>query len=945
MLAIIGFKNRSNATMKKLLLLFGIYILYISTATAQTAVVKGVITDTTSKQNLLNTSVVLLNAKDSMMVSFTRSNAKGFFEIKNLKAGKYLLLSSYPSYADYVDAINLTDTSIVDLGRIAMILKANILKEVIVKQQIGAIKLKGDTTEYTADSFKVQANATVEDLLKKLPGIQIDKNGNITAQGEKVQKVLVDGEEFFGDDPTLVTQNLRADMIEKVQVFDKKSDQADFTGIDDGEKNKTINLKLKDNKKNGYFGKINAGGGTDGYHDNQAMVNIFKNKQKFAVYGIVSNTGKTGLNWQDRDNYGESFLSNADYDENNGYFSINSSSDFLDSWDGQFRGQGFPLVQTGGIHYNNKWNDDRQNINGNYKILQLHMNGGSATNSQYILPDTLYYNNYKEDFAKQILRNRLNGSYEFKIDSSSSLKITADGGIDHSISKTVSTSQALDINLLPVNSSDRTLSSEGDTRTVNSNLLWRKKFKKKGRTISFNLRQSFSNNDATGYLYSENQFYSKGVIAQKQITDQYKTTKTVNQGYDTKITYSEPLSASSSLVLNYGIVVNNSNSTRNSFNKDGGGKYSELDSIYSNDYRFNILTHKGGFAYTLVKKKLRFSAGNNVGITSFNQTENFTKSEVKRNFINWYPSTSLSYKFSSQKRLSFNYYGNTQQPSINDLQPVASNDDPLNIYIGNPNLKPAFENEFSFNFSDYKVLTDRNLWTSFSYNFTGNAISSRDNIDTSGKRIYQSINVTGNRSYNGYIDYGFKLKKLDLRLGFNGNFNAQRNVSIVNDVNNITNSVSYTAGMYLSKDVDKKYSISISPNATYTSSTSSVQKSIQTNYWTFSLSPNVDVYLPLKFQIHSDADINFRQKTSVFDNNTNVILWNAWVGKKFMKKDALLLKATVNDLLNQNLGFSRTVSNNYITQNTYATIQRYFMLSVVWNFTKAGTASPGGDDE
>jgi hypothetical protein len=170
-------------------------------------------------------------------------------------------------------------------------------------------------------------------------------------------------------------------------------------------------------------------------------------------------------------------------------------------------------------------------------------------------------------------------------------------------------------------------------------------------------------------------------------------------------------------------------------------------------------------------------------------------------------------------------------------------------------------------------------------------------------------------------------------------------VSIVNDVNNITNSVSYTAGMYLSKDVDKKYSISISPNATYTSSTSSVQKSIQTNYWTFSLSPNVDVYLPLKFQIHSDADINFRQKTSVFDNNTNVILWNAWVGKKFIKKDALLLKATVNDLLNQNLGFSRTVSNNYITQNTYATIQRYFMLSVVWNFTKAGTASPGGDDE
>jgi len=361
-----------------------------------------------------------------------------------------------------------------------MTLKANLLKEVIVKQQISAIKVKGDTTEFAADSFKVQPNATVEDLLKQLPGIQVDKNGQITAQGEKVQKILVDGEEFFGDDPTLVTQNLRADMVDKVQVYDKKSDQATFTGIDDGEKQKTINLKLKDDKKNGYFGKINLGGGTNGYFDNQAMLNMFKKKEKFAAYGIVSNTGKTGLNWQDRNSYGESFASSFDYDENSGFMFIgNDNNDELDSWSGNYEGQGYPLVQTGGLHYNNKWDDDKQSINGNYKILQLHVDGSSATNSQYILPDTLYYNNENQSFANSILRNRINGTYEFQFDSTSSLKLYADGGDDHKITNSIYNSEALASDSSLVNQGNRKISTTGDNRTANSNLLWRKKLKKK----------------------------------------------------------------------------------------------------------------------------------------------------------------------------------------------------------------------------------------------------------------------------------------------------------------------------------------------------------------------------------------------------------------------------------------------------------------------------------
>ncbi|MBG9377621.1 TonB-dependent receptor [Panacibacter sp. DH6] len=929
--------------MKRNLLLLFTVVFFSTVSYAQTSSVKGIIRDTSSRENLANTTVALLRGKDSILVKFTRTNTNGAFELKGIDTGKYVLLITYPKYADYVENLTIKDSAAaMDLGTIPVILKANLLQEVIVRQTISAIRVKGDTTEYNADSFRVQPNASVEDLLKKLPGIQVDRNGQITAQGEKVQKVLVDGEEFFGDDPTLVTQNLRADMIDKVQVFDKKSDQANFTGIDDGERQKTLNLKLKDNKKNGYFGKINAGAGTDGYHDNQAMINSFKNKQKIALYGIVSNTGTSGLNWQDQSNFGDNPLGNADYDETGGYFFIEGGGDDLDSWDGRYNGQGYPLVQTGGVHYNNKWNDDKNNLNLNYKIMQLHVTGNSATEAQSILPDsTSFYNNSTQNFANEILRNRGNGSYEYTFDTTSSIRITADGGIDHKTTRSTDYSEALGNDKSPINNSQRNTSTIGDNRTVNSNILWKKKLKKKGRTVSFNLREKFSNNTSDGYLYADNRFFNNGAET-NEITDQYKAYNSKNISFDSKITYSEPLSKVSSIVVNYGVVINNSNSERSSYNKSNEGKYTIVDSIFSNDYAFNVFTHRAGANYSLFRKKLKFNAGTNVGITSFDQKDMISKTTVRRSFVNWFPQANFSYNFSQQRRVFLRYNGSTEQPSIQQIQPVATNDDPLNIAIGNPDLKPAFRSNINLGFFDFKVLTERNIWTNVGYTFTQNAIGSRDFVDPStGKRVYQSVNVDGNRSIYAYMDYGIKLKKLETRIGLNANVNGSRYVSIVNDSLNTTNSGSYTLGLNINKDKEKKYSFYVSPSATYTTSKSSIQTGLPTKYWTFNINTSFDVFLPLKFQIHSDCDFNFRQKTEVFSTNNNVILWNAWVGKKFMKKENLLVKVTGHDLLNQNIGFDRTVNSNYISQRTYSTIQRFFLLSLVWNFTKAGTTAPG----
>jgi len=415
------------------LLAFSCLLFCISiSATAQSSRISGSIADTSEKKLLGNGSVLLVRPTDSILVGHARTNASGGFQL-TVPPGRYIILVTYPSYADYVDTLNLKDTGAVVLPAIGMVLKSKLLETVVVSGSKGAVRIKGDTTEFNADSFKTQAGASVEDLLKKLPGIQVDKNGKITAQGEAVKKVLVDGEEFFGDDPTLVTQNLRADMVDKVQVYDKKSDQATFTGIDDGQRDKTINLKLKNDKKLGYFGRVTGGVGTDGYYDEQLMVNYFKKKEKVSAYGILSNTGKTGLNWNERDSYGQSIFGNADVDQNTGSVSLDLPGihDELDTWSGQYEGQGFPSVKTGGLHFNNKWADDNISLNGNYKFLQLNVAGNSSTNTETILPDSVFYNNQRQTFKNQITRHTLDGTYEVKFDSTSSLKIQATGGTDH----------------------------------------------------------------------------------------------------------------------------------------------------------------------------------------------------------------------------------------------------------------------------------------------------------------------------------------------------------------------------------------------------------------------------------------------------------------------------------------------------------------------------------
>ena len=924
--------------MPKLAAFLSCVLLLSLPAVAQYSHISGSVADTMEKRSMANASILLLRPTDSVLIAHTRSDASGAFRIKKIPTGHYLLLVTYPSYADYVDEIDAKDTNGLVLPPVPMVLKSTLLQTVVVNGN-KAVRIKGDTTEFNADSFRTEAGASVEDLLKKLPGIQVDRNGKITAQGETIKKVLVDGEEFFGDDPTLVTQNLRADMVDKVQVYDKKSDQATFTGIDDGQREKTINLKLKNGKKNGYFGRLTAGAGTDGYYDEELMANYFKNKEKLAAYGIISNTGKTGLNWNERDNYGQSILGTADVDETTGFISVQGTNDDLDTWSGRFEGQGFPSVKTGGGHFNNKWDDDMQSLNGNYKYMDLAVKGSSTTNTENILPDTFYFNNQHQTFNNRIIRHTLDGIYELKFDTTSSLKIMADGGTDHKTTFNQFSSDYLAADSGLVNTSNRNTSTTGDKRVVNSNVLWRKRLGRPGRTVSLNLRENYTDDASSGYLYSDTRFYQGGGISSDSLIDQYKDFRTTTTLIDTKATYTEPLSKVSFLVGNYGIMVNNNHSDRNSFNKSNG-KYTALDSIYSNNYQYNVFMQRGGLAYTYVKKKFRFSAGTDVGFASFRQHDLVVDTSQTRKFVNWYPTASATISFSSMSRLNISYQGITTQPSVTQIQPILTNEDPLNVFIGNPALKPQFENSIRLFYNSWKVLTQSGIWANLFTTFTPNYISTSSTLDATGKRTNQYVNVNGTYSYNGATSYSWTWKKLNIHPWFGVTANGSNSVNIVNGVPNTTSSGTYGFGPGFWTSKEKKFDFNMDVTFAYTTSKSTINPGVITHYWTYSFSPSGNLYLPLKFQLHAEADIQLRQKTSVFDNNNNVVKLDVWFGKKFLKHDNLLVKVAVNDLLNQNIGFNRTVNSNFISQNTYSTIRRFGMLSVVWNFNKPGMPLP-----
>lgn len=919
------------------LLLSVCFLIFLSAYVKAQHTIKGRTIDTASTTLLSGSTVAVLNAKDSTLVKFTRSAENGTFELNGIKNGKFILLVSYPKYADFVDHFTLDSTTqLKDYGKINLTGMAKILADVIVKGNRNAIKIKGDTTEFDPKAYNIEPNSKVEDLIKQFPGIQVDKDGKITAQGKAVQKVLVDGEEFFGDDPTLVTKNLRADMVESVQLYDKASDQASFTGIDDGEKTKTLNVKLKEDKKNGYFGKAQAGYGTDDFYTGQLMFNKFWGKKKFSAYGIFGNTGTVGLGWDDRDKYGGSSGMTMT-DDGGMYFSSGGSDDF-DSYDGQYNGQGLPVARTGGLHFDSKWNKDKESLNTNYKIGSIRVSGNRNTISQNNLSSGVINNVSDQYNDNDMFRQKLDATYEVKLDSTLTLKVNIDGTLKKSNTyNQYNTSSRNGLDSL-LNTTNRTLTNKVDEQMFNANALFTKRFQKKGRTLSLNFNQAITKSNSDGYLNSENSYFET-TGRRDSLINQYKVNDITNSAFKSNLAYTEPLSKTLTVIVNYGLSLMNGKSDRKSFNRSGSGNYDILDTEFSNDYELDQIINQGGAIFNYKKGKTIINFGSKFSGVNFKQTDLYNNRTYDRDFVNYMPQASYQYRFSQQKSFRLSYNGNTNQPSLDQIQPIRVNTDPLNISLGNPDLRPSFRSNINANFNSYKVLTNQSIWLNASYSFTANPIVSDVSTDAlTGRSTYRSVNINDKMATNfyAYAQTSRKIKGIDLNAGISLSGNGSSSYNYINQDLNNTKNYSYNLGINLNKYVEKKYSFYINSGPTYNVSRASIGSFGNSDGWGWNGYASGNVQLPAKFELSSDAQYEYRGTTQTFNETFSRFLWNASITKKFFKSENLKLMMTVNDILNQNVGFDRTAYNGNITQSSYTTIRRYFLFSVIWDFNKMG---------
>ncbi len=924
-------------TMRKLVASTLFCFCIISTAFAQQSSLKGTITDTLNKQNLHNAVISVLRVKDSVLVKYTRTNPQGTFEMKNLPAGNFILMVSYPKYADYVEKITLEAGKEKSLGNLPVITKANLLEEVIVRQRIAAIRVKGDTTEYRADSFHVGPNADVQELLRKMPGIQVNSKGEITAQGEKVEKILVDGEEFFSDDPAVVTKNLRADAVDKVQTFDKKSDQAAFTGIDDGQKIKTINLQLKEDKKKGFFGKVEIGKDPfDRYRYGKVLANAFKGKRKISGYLTTDNTKFESLNWDENRNYAGDANTTTQINDDGG-ISIWSSGDEF-SW-----GRGFPTSTTGGLHFSNKWDKDKHNSNNTYQYNNLNVVGVTTTNSQNLIPGNTLKNYTMQDQVSDRKRHKLTSVYEWQIDSSSSLKLTVRAANVKSLSKSIYNGKTSSESDMLINESNRTTTTDDDNSTLNSNIFWRKKFKKTGRTISINSDLNFGDREATTMLLATNDFYTKGLFDHQEKTDQKKLNKAVTSTINTLATYTEPMWKNTFLILNYRLNLNRNDAQIGTFEKSGTGKYESLVDTLSNHFIFNTTSHLGSANIRYAAKKINFNIGAGVGpsIYRMNDMEKGLNREVI--FNNFVPSVSINYTPKTQRRVTFNYNGSTRNPTLAQIQPIIDNMDPLNITIGNENLRQSFNHNFNFRASDFKVLKSKNISFNANYSFTDDAISNASFVDTAtGKRINQSINVDGNYNWNISANYGFEIIP-SLNIGFNAGPRKSRNVNYVNNIKNTTENSGVNLGINAGYWSDKWINFWTNLNASYTHSISSIRPEGVTKYWQYSTYSQMQLrFKKIKLYVDMNLEANIYQKTEAFANQQDMYVFSPAIRKVFTKTDAWEVKLYINDLFNQNQGIQRNVTSNYYSETITETIKRYFMFTLTYNFSKNGKPSSMG---
>lgn len=924
----------------KLKIIFATLFLFFNTYTfSQTNFkISGKIKENVSKTPLIKASATVLNQRDSNIVKFGWSNLTGDFLLSNIPKGDFILLVSYPGYADYVEKFSIDATQTTkNFNSIILITKALLLNEVIVKGQHTMLKIKGDTLEFDSKAFKIEPNAKVEDMLKQIPGMQVDRNGKITAYGQQIEKVLLDGEEFFGDDPTLITKNIRADMVDKIQLYDKPSTIAATTGINDGNSKKTLNIKLKEDKKKGLFGKISAGLGTNKFYQEQAMLNIFNPKRKIAVFANTANTGRVGLTQSDNNKYG--FAAQSFEIFGGGILSSFVGATYNEFSNERYNGQGIPSAITAGVHLDQKFNKDKQYLNTNYLYGSLDVKGQLNNLNRNQVANAIQTNNTDRSFNNDAFNHHFNASYRINLDSLSTLEITLGTNIKKNENKNSfisSTASSIDGALF---NSNRLVSNNANLFDFGSSALYTTKFKKPRRTLSLLINQYTYTNLAKGYLdVSTNFLNSNNTIDSTQQISQFKQNEVKSNLLSGTLSFSESISKSFSTVLSYGIGINSSSAIRESFNKAKDGEYRDLDQIFSNDYTFRETANRFGSSLVFNKKNIYTTLGLAANVFSFEQLDQTVNQKFKKNYTNLSPSIMFRNSYPQRGFLTLAYSGKPIQPSIEQTQPIRSNEDPLNIRIGNPELRPSFLNRFNAIYLIAKPSGGRNFNFNIIYTTTTNPFVNSSIINASGETQFQTVNLRSKsvQNFSASTGYSKNIKKKDLTLSFELRYNFNNYYGFTNK--ELLESRLNVFGAKLSSTIYKtnKYILDFNLRPSYNQSTSSQNAQLDNSGFTMDADAYLNITLTKTLSFTTTTSYSYQAKTKVFDTSNQIVLLNMVLSKSFFKDKSLRASISGNDLLNQNIGFNRSVLGSYLNETTYTTIKRYMIFSLAWDFSKFG---------
>ena len=905
---------------------------------------------------------VTLYTPDSTKQFFTVTDNNGIFMFQNVTPGRYRLRASFIGYQDFNIRLAYSTVNI-NMGVQKMKLGTIDMKAVTI-HGIVPVQQREDTTEYNADAFKTQPDATAEDLVNKMPGIT-SQNGAVTVNGEQVTQVLVDGTPFLGDDPMVALKNLPAEVIDKIQVFDKLSDQAQFTGFDDGNTQKTINIVTKRNRRNGTFGRIYGGYGTDQRYLVGGTLNFFNGPSRFSILGLANNINQQNFATEDilgaLGGGGNGGRGGSGGGPRGGGMGSGGGSNISSTGAGLSKGAGNYLVGTqGGItttnslgmQYSDAWDKNRVKLTSSYFFNNAVNTNNTTSTSVYTNGDTY---NQQSDAGTTNYNSRINARLEDNLDTNNAIYVILKGSIQQTnISADAPETVLLDNVEQTFSQTNTSSSSRG--YDYSGNILYMHKFKKRHRTISWNVGFDDNNKNTPGDIFSIDYYYAKDTLVNSNLLNQQYTQPAYGYTLSSSLSYTEPIDSNSIIQLNYSPSVNENNTEKKTFNYDSIGEaYILPDTALSNQYHNIYITQAFGISYRLNHgKKYYIMLGVNPQYSTLIAQELYPLSNVpavQRNYTSVLPRVIFNYKFSQSKNLRVMYRSNVTPPTITQLQNVVNNNNPLLLNTGNPQLKQDFEQSFiaRYGATNANAGTTFLVYTYVNYinNYVGNATFSplKDStisdgtVLNTGSQLSEPINLQGYWNAKQFITYGWLIRALRVNLNFNSGVIYVRTPALVNNVANYSSNYTYSEGVVLSSDISENVDYTFSYSGNFSTVTNTLANQEDGNYFTGVATGKINIILFKGLIINTSvSQTSYAGLSSIY--NQTIYLWNGSLGYKFLKNKVLQVSISANDILNQNTSITRTVTDTYIQDSQTEILRRYFMVNIQLNIKKYKTTPP-----